>query len=158
MNRFKILSFSILLMFLLFSGCVRSYPSIPATQTNPYSGFLGTIVAQTLTAYSSAPTQTATLPTQTPQDFISYYFDNINSRNYALTWTLLSDRFKNNLNGSSQDGYQVYIDFWNSVSQVTVLDVTHTCQGDLCAVNVTMQLDYLQRAVRHVHLSLHADV
>ncbi|HEY5157604.1 MAG TPA: LysM peptidoglycan-binding domain-containing M23 family metallopeptidase [Anaerolineales bacterium] len=142
MNRFKLLSFSVLLVLLIFSACVRSYSSGPATQPNPNSNLIGTIVAQTLTAFPSAITQTATLPAQTPQDFISYYFDNINSRNYTFTWTLLSDRFQNNLNGSSQDGYQVYIDFWNSVNQVTVLDVTHTCQGDLCAVNVTMRLDY----------------
>ena len=142
MNRVKLLSFSVLLVLLMFSACTRSYPSGPATQTNPYSNFIGTIVAETLTAFPSAPTQTATLPAQTPQDFISYYFDNINSRNYTFTWTLLSDRFQNNLNGSSQDGYQVYIDFWNSVNQVTVLDVTQMCQVDLCAVNVTMRLDY----------------
>lgn len=142
MNRFKLLSFSVLLVLLIFSACVRSYSSGPATQPNPYSNLIGTIVAQTLTAFPSATTQTATLLAQTPQDFISYYFDNINSRNYALTWLLLSDRFQNNLNGSSQDGYQVYVDFWNTVNQVTVLDVTHMCQGDLCAVNVTMRLDY----------------
>jgi len=142
MNRFKLLSFSVLLVLLIFSACVRSYPSGPATQPNPYSNLIGTIVAQTLTAFPSATTQTATLLAQTPQDFISYYFDNINSRNFPLTWSLLSDRFQNNLNGSSQDGYQVYIDFWNTVNQVTVLDVTHMCQDDLCAVNVTMRLDY----------------
>ena len=98
MNRFKLLSFSVLLVLLIFSACVRSYSSGPATQPNPYSNLIGTIVAQTLTAFPSATTQTATLLAQTPQDFISYYFDNINSRNYALTWLLLSDRFQNNLN------------------------------------------------------------
>jgi LasA protease len=142
MNRVKLLSFSIPLMLLIFSGCTRPYLSGPATQTNPDSNFLGTIVAQTLTALPAAHTQTATSTVQAPPDFISYYFNNVNSRNYTLTWTLLSDRFQNNLNGSSQDGYQVYIDFWNSVNRATVLDVTHTCQGNQCAVNVTLELDY----------------
>ncbi len=142
MNRFKPLSFSVLLLLLTFSACARFYPSGAPTQPNPYSNLIGTIVAQTLTAFPSATTQTAALLAQTPQDFIPYYFDNINSRNYALTWSLLSDRFKNNLNGSSQDGYQVYVDFWNTVNHVVVLDVTHVCQGDQCAVNVTLQLDY----------------
>ena len=152
MNRFKQLSFFVLLVLLIFTGCARFYPSGPATQANPNSNFIGTIVAQTLTALplantqaantQAATTQTATLPAQSPQDFISYYFDAINSRNYALTWSLLSDRFKNSLNGLSQGGYQAYIDFWNSVKQVTVFEVTHLCQGDVCAVNVTLQLDY----------------
>jgi LasA protease len=142
MNRFKLLSFSVLLVLLIFSACARFYPSGPVPQPNPYHNFIGTIVAQTLTAFPSATSQTVTLTAQTPHDFITSYFDAINSRNYALTWSLLSDRFKNNFNGSSQDGYQVYVDFWNTVNQVTVLDVTHMCQGDLCAVNVTLRLDY----------------
>ena len=142
MIRFKFLSISFLLVLLIFSACARSSSYGTATQTNPYSNFIGTIVAQTLTAFPSVPSQTATIPAQTPQDFISQYFDGINSRNYTLTWSLLSDRFKNTLNGPSQGGYQVYVDFWDSVKQVTVLDVTQTCQGNVCAVNVTMQLDY----------------
>ncbi|MGD0877484.1 MAG: LysM peptidoglycan-binding domain-containing protein [Anaerolineales bacterium] len=141
MNRFKLLSFSFFLVLLFLSACARFYPSGPATPPNPYN-IIGTIVAQTLTAFPSTITQTATLPAQTPQDFISYYFDAINSRNYILTWSLLSDRFKNALNGPSQGGYQGYVDFWNTVNRVTVLDVTHTCQSDVCAVNVTLRLDY----------------
>jgi len=138
MYRFKLLSFSVLPVFFIFSACAR----LPATQTNPSYNFVGTIVAQTLTASPATPTPTIPLPVQTPQNFIQDYFNNINSRNYGLTWSLLSERFKNLLHGSSQDGYQTYIDFWNSVNQATVLEVNHTCEGDLCAVNVTLQLDY----------------
>jgi murein DD-endopeptidase MepM/ murein hydrolase activator NlpD len=141
MNRFKLLSFSFLLVLSFLSACARFYPSGPATPPNPYNT-IGTIVAQTLTAFPSAITQTATLPAQTPQDFISYYFDAINSRDYILTWSLLGDRFKNTLNGPSQGGYPGYVDFWNTVNRVTVLDVTQTCQAEVCAVNVTMRLDY----------------
>jgi LysM repeat protein len=141
MNRFKLLSFSFLLVLLFLSACARFYSSSPATPPNPYN-IIGTIVAKTLTAFPSASTQTATLPAQTPEDFISLYFDAINSRNYALTWSLLSDRFKDTLNGPSQGGYQVYVEFWDSVNRVTVSDITQTCQGDVCAVNVTLQLDY----------------
>ncbi len=142
MNRYKLLSFCVLLPLLILLACARLSPSGRATQPNPTLNFIETIVAQTLTALPSAATQTVPLPARTPQDFITYYFDNINSRNYALTWTLLSDRFQNNLNGSTQDGYQVYTDFWNTVKQASVLDVTATCEGEVCAVNVTLQLDY----------------
>ena len=127
-------------MLFFFSACARSAPAYPTA--NPNASLIGTIVAQTLTAFPSATTQTAALPAQRPQDFISGYFDAINSRNYTLTWSLLSDRFKDALNGPSQGGYQVYVEFWDSVNRVTVLEVTHTCQGEMCAVNVTLQLDY----------------
>ena len=161
-KRLKLLSIGILLVLLLFSACVRSFSSGTATPTIPYSTYIGTMIAKTLTAYPSstapvvtpqavtpqaatpqtASTQTVASQTQTPQDFITSYFDGINSRDYTLTWTLLSDRFKNTLNGPAQGGYQGYVDFWNTIQKVTVLDVSPTCQGDACAVNVTLRLDY----------------
>ena len=162
MNRFKLLSICMLLVLLIVSACVRSASSGPATPTIPYATYIGTMIAKTLTAYPSstpgavtsqavtpqavtpqaASTQTIPLQAQTPQEFITSYFDGINSRNYTLTWTLLSDRFKNTLNGPAQGGYQGYVDFWNTIQKVTVLDVSPTCQGDACAVNVTLRLDY----------------
>src|SRR5512137_1343124 len=130
-----------LLLLPLVTAC--AWLNIPGTrQPNPNSALLGTMVAQTLTAYAPVPTQTVPLPAQTPQEFIANYFANINSRNYTLTWSLLSDRFKGTLNESSQNGYQVYTDFWNSVSQAKVLEVDPACQGEVCDVNVTLQLDY----------------
>jgi hypothetical protein len=127
------------------------YPLSPPTQTNPYNDIIQTIVSQTLTAFpyptiqpgfTATYTQTVTLIPQSPHEFISFYFDAINSRNYSLTWSLLTDRFKNNLNGSSQDNFQEYSNFWNSVNQVTVKDVNDVCQGDLCAVDATLELNY----------------
>jgi LasA protease len=148
MQRFKLFSLSSLLVLVLVSACVRSFSSTPATPTDPYGNFVGTIVAQTLTAYpfgGTAPAATRpgpALPAQTPEDFIRGYFNAINSRNYTLTWSLLSERFQTSLSGSGQVGYQVYTDFWDSVSQATVSEVLSTCQGERCAVNVTMRLDY----------------
>jgi hypothetical protein len=109
------------------------------------------MVSQTLTAFpyptiqpgfTATYTQTVTSIPQTPNEFVSFYFDAINSRNYSLTWSLLTDRFKNNLNGSSPYYFKDYVDFWNSVNHVTVKDVNDVCQGDLCAINATLELDY----------------
>jgi LasA protease len=71
MNRFRLLSLSVLLALVVFSACTRSYYSGPATPTNPYKAFVATIVAQTLTAYPSAvlqpgPAQVATFPQTRP--------------------------------------------------------------------------------------------
>jgi hypothetical protein len=35
---------------------------------------------------------------------LSWYFNSINARNYTLTWSLLSDRNKEHVNGPSQGG------------------------------------------------------
>jgi hypothetical protein len=150
-KRFILLPFFVLLTLSIVTSCTLAYPSGPATQPNPYSGFIQTIVAQTLTAFpypTIQPTSTATftqtvvLFSQTPQGFVSFYFDSINSRNYSLTWSLLTDAFKNNLNGSSLYSYQEYVDFWNSVYQATLKDIHAVCQGDHCAVDATLQLYY----------------
>ena len=151
MNRLRFLSLPVLLALIALSSCTRFYILGPATPTDPYTNFIQTIVVQTLTAFpyptiqpslTATFTQTATLAARTPQGFVSYYFDNINSRNYTLTWSLLSDRFKDNLNGPAQGGYQVYVNFWNTVNQVTVKNVYAICQDDLCAVDATLQLQY----------------
>ena len=152
MKRFRLPSFFVLPALLIVSACDLAYPLSPPTQENPNTGFIQTIVAQTLTAFpyptiqpgfTATFTQTATLLfPQTPQEFIPFYFAAINSRNYSLTWSLLTDRFKNNLDGSSQYSFKDYADFWNSVNQVTVKDVHDVCQGDVCAVDATLELDY----------------
>jgi len=142
-KRFRLLSLSILLALTALSACVWFFP--PAPTANPYRDFIGTIVARTLTAFPSPtlqPSLTAVLPSQTPCGFISFYFDNINTRNYTLTWSLLTDRFKNSLGNSSESGYQVYVDFWNTVKKVTVIDCNFVRQGDLCAVDTSLQMVY----------------
>jgi hypothetical protein len=149
--RSRLVALFIFLPLIAFSGCGWLMPFSRAIQQNPYKDFIGTIVAQTLTAFPSPtlgtsltalPTQTATLPPRTPREFISWYFDNINARNYPLTWSRLSDNFKASLYDSSSNRYQSYTDFWNTVQQVIVLEIHDVCQGDLCAVTVTLQLIY----------------
>ncbi len=155
MDRIRLLSLSLILTLLTISACSIFTPFSAPTQVNPYNDFIQTIVVQTLTAFpyptlqpsltsslTSSLTLTATLNVQSPQGFISYYFGNINSRNYTLTWSLLTDRFKNRLNLPSQGGYQGYVDFWNTINQVTVLNVYDICQVDLCAIDATLQFFY----------------
>jgi len=61
-------------------------------------------------------TPTPAIPTD-PAVFISYYFENINNRNYDLTWSLLSDQFKAKFNPGGQGPY---MDTWNKVSEVVI--------------------------------------
>ena len=149
MKRFRLLYLPLLLALLALAACSWSFPASP-TQT-PTANPILTGVAQTLTALASPSATsttasaltatfdlTATFPAMDPQQFMYFYFGNINARNYTLTWSLLTYSFKNRLSGS----FQVYTDYWNSVKQVTVKSAFYTCSGDLCAVSATLQLEY----------------
>jgi LasA protease len=87
LNRFRRLLLSLFLALLTFSACVRSYLPDPTARPNPNHVLLGTIVAQTLTAFSSAnlqPGLTATItaaaappsllerPQYTPGELVDY--------------------------------------------------------------------------------------
>jgi len=50
-----------------------------------------------------------------PVEFVKFYFDNINRRNYDLTWSLLSDEYTKKLNS---DGKIPYTETWNKVPRV----------------------------------------
>lgn len=67
------------------------------------------------------PVPTAIPPVSYPADFIYYYFNNLNLRNYALTWSLLDADF---IARNNADGYTGYVNYWNTVSNVNVTYVT----------------------------------
>jgi hypothetical protein len=99
--------------------------------------FLEVAVAPTVVTQQSAMTATP-IPTGTPlvptntivltpsssvEQFIHTYFQEINSRNYENTWSLLSDAFKASRNSPQNGGYQGYVDFWNTVDRVEILEI-----------------------------------
>jgi hypothetical protein len=65
----------------------------------------------------------------TPEQFIRFYYNQINLRNYSVTWSLLSANFQNSVNGPLQGGYQGYINFWDTVDRVDVLSVSVLSQS-----------------------------
>jgi hypothetical protein len=145
LKHIRVLSPPVLLVLLALLACVRSYS--PSPTLLPTTGYNLTSIAQTMLPLPSSPVppnltaspdKTATFPDLNPQSFMYFYFGNINARNYTLTWSLLTDRFKNRVSGS----YQAYLEFWNSVKQVVVKGAFYTCQGDLCTVNAILQIEY----------------
>ncbi len=117
---------------------LTAWPTSTRSATLP-STLTSTEVPNTITPLPPSPTltpsatQTGVHPTQTPDQFVRLYFSNINISNYSLTWSLLSDNFKNAVNGPSQGGYQGYVQFWNTVHSVTVETVTVISQNDYYA-------------------------
>ena len=96
------------------------------------AGVAPTVVTQqsAITA-TSVPTGTPLVPTNTivpapsnsVEQFIRTYFQEINSRNYEYAWSLLSDAFKASRNSPQNGGYQGYVDFWNTVDRVEIVEV-----------------------------------
>jgi len=62
-------------------------------------------------------------PNMGPEEFIRFYYDSINKRNYVLTWSLLTPGFISLANPPSQGGYQGYVGWWNTVDHVDVTGV-----------------------------------
>ncbi len=92
-----------------------------------------------------------------PADFIYYYFNNINSRNYTLTWSLLSPSFIANNNPPAEGGYTGYVDYWNSVSRVDVTYIiVNSNSGGYAEVVVGLVYNYVSSLVTtgnpHFHL------
>jgi len=115
-------------------------PSLPATIT-PVSP-TSTPVPPTLTD-TTTWTPTPTLPTQTPDQFIRHYYDNINVANYPYTWSLLDLNFVTTMNNLGMGGYSGYVKFWDSVHSVRVLTVVVVFQCNGCVVvNVTARYKY----------------
>jgi len=78
---------------------------------------------------------------QKPDEFIRFYYEAINNRQYELTWSLLSEAFKENVNGPQQGGYQGYVDWWNTVEKVEVTQIT-IIKSDLNSATLQVKADY----------------
>jgi hypothetical protein len=55
-----------------------------------------------------------------PSQFIMDYYALINNNQYDQSWSLLSDDFKDRNHGNNNGGYSGYVDWWNTVTSVTV--------------------------------------
>jgi hypothetical protein len=105
---------------------VKSQTNLTLTPTATF--FTPTTIPTTVVPPSVPTTLVPTItPTQTipsdPAQFIYFYFENINNRNYDLTWSLLSDQYKAAKNPS---GVGQYIDFWNAYSKVDIAFLEYT--------------------------------
>jgi hypothetical protein len=58
-----------------------------------------------------------------PADFLRFYFENVNNRNYDLTWPLLSYEYQVRTNPK---GKEQYVDFWDDYIKVEVTSIDYT--------------------------------
>jgi hypothetical protein len=100
--------------------------AIPPTEVTPPTPVPSTTEAPPVGVPTTPAPPPVAIPSD-PSDFIRFYFDNINNRNYELTWSLLSDQYKAKVNSGGQTPY---VDFWNSVlnskGKVNISSVEYT--------------------------------
>jgi hypothetical protein len=105
----------------IFPPTTTPLPPITITNAPPIT------LTPTHTPIGPVPISTTTTPSPSipalPIDFIEFYYENINNRNYDLTWSLLSEQYKAERN---PDGKGPYMDFWNSVSRVDIYSLDYT--------------------------------
>lgn len=83
---------------------------------------------------SPAPPTPAIRPA--PDQFVTNYFTNINSRNFQQGWAMLSTDFQQEGTG----GYPDYYQWWSSVARTEVLEATPVEQtSDLAKVNIRVK-------------------
>jgi serine/threonine protein kinase, bacterial len=103
------------------------YPSLPLEATvAPTVVTRQSVITATLIPMGTPLVPTSTLvvtPSSSVEEFIRTYFQAINSRNYETSWSLLSDAFKATTNSPQNGGYQGYVDFWNTVDVVEILEI-----------------------------------
>lgn len=73
----------------------------------------------TNTSFSQGDSQGLSL-----EQFIRLYYDTINKKDYETSWNMLSDTFKADMHGPEKGGRQGYVDFWNTVDSVEIVDIT----------------------------------
>jgi serine/threonine protein kinase, bacterial len=84
-------------------------------------------IAVSMVIHTIRPVQAATLTNEettaslTPKQFIPYYFQLINERDYDKSWSLLTSDFKKRNN---PDGFKKYKKFWNTTENVEVYSMT----------------------------------
>jgi len=78
------------------------------------------------------PTSGSDIQVPDPEDYLRDYFhDIVNTRNYDYLWTLSSDRFKQ---ANSDGSYRDFVEFWDSVDNVSIHSIHCTRQSDYLAV------------------------
>ncbi|HEY5729801.1 MAG TPA: toll/interleukin-1 receptor domain-containing protein [Anaerolineales bacterium] len=134
----------LLLVFLLVGGGVvwrffinPPHPTItPSIPTTPPPVEATTETPPEPVSTTPAPPP-VTIPSH-PVDFIYFYYENINNRNYDLTWSLLSDEFTAKFN---PDGIGPYMDTWNKVNRVDIYSADYTdISGDSAIVIINSSI------------------
>ena len=127
---------------------VCSTPTPTATST-----FTPTATATaTKTPIPPTPIVCCVYPTLAPSwnpsyadQFIYYYYQRINNRDYTTTWSLLTSAFKAAVN---PDGYTGYVNYWNTVARVDIRSVSLTSfNGYTATVLVDMVYTYFNGTV-----------
>ena len=113
-----------------------------------------------LSISSATASNTAVSPTTTitphsglsPEEFIRSYYSLINQRQYQTTFAMLSDSFKDRKHCCNPDGsykFEPYEQWWDSISEVTIISVD-TKGWDNTSAKVVVMIKYYMNGGRIV--------
>ena len=98
--------------------------------------------------YYPPPVYPTPIPAWNPSyadQFIYYYYQRINNREYITAWSLLTEAFKLAVN---PDGYSGFVNYWNTVARVDIRSVSLTSfTGYTATVLVDMVYTYFNGTV-----------
>lgn len=121
-----------------------------------YDAYRSTWLFDSVSVVAPTPIPTPLPVYYTPDQFIYYYFYNINLRNYTFTWSLLAPSFIANNNPPASGGYTGYVDYWNSVSWVDISYATVLSNNGIYAdVSVGMVFNYNSGLVTTAYPTYH---
>jgi hypothetical protein len=81
---------------------------------------------------SATPLAPTDIPTQSPvpEEFVRQYFQLIEQRAYSQTWAMLTTHYRQQHNST---GFQPYVDFWNTVTSVSIVNAQTVSQNQQSA-------------------------
>ncbi len=74
-----------------------------------------------------------------PEEFLRQYFRLIEQRDYSQTWAMLSEHYRQVHNAS---GYQPYVDFWNTVASLSLVNA-QTVSQDQQSAQLQVQVAFI---------------
>jgi hypothetical protein len=108
-------------------------PGVQTLQIFPTATDVSGSAGEPATLPAPAGVQTlAVVPTlaPAPQEFLRQYFQLIEQRAYSQTWAMLTAHYRQAHNST---GYQPYVDFWNTVATVRIVNPQTVSQNQQSA-------------------------
>ncbi|MFB2980436.1 protein kinase [Microseira sp. BLCC-F43] len=114
-------------------------PINPSSTQSPFSSPSQSSTISPVNSNQANNTSRNDISRPSPEQVVREQYSNINNRQYQAAWNKLSSSFQNNKT-VFRDGYRSYVEWWETVSQVNLEEVTNVeVRNDTATVNIRLQ-------------------